>query len=86
MSRLMASGVNVPADIAVVGFDDIPFAESETMSLTTVRQPSEHMARQAIDQLIARMQWPDAPATHVLVSPSLVVRRTSGRPRSRAPS
>ncbi|MDB5556951.1 MAG: LacI family transcriptional regulator [Rhizobium sp.] len=77
LSRLLKDGVRVPGDIAVVGYDDIPFAESETMSLTTVRQPIQYMASQSLDILMSRMQKPDEPAVHVLVAPSLIARRTT---------
>lgn len=77
LSRLLKSGIRVPTDMAVVGYDDIPFAESETMSLTTIRQPIDHMARQSLDLLVSRMQQIDGPAMHVLIAPSLVVRRTT---------
>lgn len=77
LSRLLQARVRVPDDIAVVGYDDIPFAESETMSLTTIRQPIQYMASQSLDILTSRMQRFDEPARHVLVAPSLVVRRTT---------
>ncbi len=77
LSRLLKEGISVPQDVAVVGYDDIPFAESETMSLTTVRQPIQYMASQSLDILLSRMQKPDEPAMHVLIAPSLVIRRTT---------
>jgi DNA-binding LacI/PurR family transcriptional regulator len=77
LSRLQKAGLKVPGDIAVVGYDDIPIAESETMSLTTIRQPISHMAGHSLDILMSRMQNPDQPATHTLVAPSLVIRRTT---------
>lgn len=82
LSRLSKEGVRVPDDMAVVGYDDIPFAESETMSLTTVRQPIQYMAGQSLDILTARMQKPDEPAVHMLVAPSLIARRSTQPPGS----
>lgn len=78
ISRLLKEGLSVPRDMAVVGYDDIPFAESETMSMTTVKQPIQYMANQSIDILVSRMRTPEEPAVHMLVSPSLIVRRTTG--------
>lgn len=77
VSRLLKAGLKVPEDVAVVGYDDIELAASETMSLTTVRQPIPYMASQSIDILTSRMQRVDDPAMHVLVAPSLVVRRST---------
>ncbi|HWX77555.1 MAG TPA: substrate-binding domain-containing protein, partial [Candidatus Acidoferrales bacterium] len=67
----------VPGDIAVVGYDDMPFAASETLSLTTMHQPIGRMATQCIDCLIARIEDPDGPGTRVLLSPHLVARRST---------
>jgi DNA-binding LacI/PurR family transcriptional regulator len=55
MAAIRAAGLSVPADIAVVGFDDLPFAAFTNPALTTVRsQPKElgeHAARAAISLL-----------------------------------
>lgn len=45
-------GVQIPSDIAVVGFDDQPIAELVDPTLTTVRQPVNLMGRKAMDVLI----------------------------------
>lgn len=77
LNRLLKAGLQVPKDFALVGYDDIPIAESETMSLTTIRQPIDYMASQSVDILISRMEKPNEPSRHVLIAPSLVVRRTT---------
>ncbi len=77
LNRLLKAGVRVPDDISLVGYDDMPFAESETMSLTTIRQPIDHMARQSLDILLSRLERPNEPAVHILIAPALVVRRST---------
>jgi len=77
LNTVLGAGLKVPADIAVVGYDDMPFAASETLSLTTMHQPIDRMAMQCIDCLIARIQDPDGPGTRVLLSPHLVARRST---------
>jgi DNA-binding LacI/PurR family transcriptional regulator len=77
LNSVLGAGFKVPGDIAVVGYDDMPFAASETLSLTTMHQPIDRMATQCIDCLIARIQDPDGPGTRVLLSPHLVVRRST---------
>jgi hypothetical protein len=74
---VLGAGLQVPGDIAVVGYDDMPFAASETLSLTTMHQPIDRMATQCIDCVIARIQDPDGPGTRVLLSPHLVARRST---------
>ncbi len=77
LNSVLGAGLKVPGDIAVVGYDDMPFAASETLSLTTMHQPIDRMATQCIDFLIARIKDPDGPGTQVLFSPHLVARRST---------
>ena len=77
LNTVLGAGLKVPEDIALVGYDDMPFAASETLSLTTMHQPIDRMAMQCIDCLIARIQDPDGPGTRVLLSPHPVARRST---------
>ena len=51
-----ALGVKVPADVSIVGFDDIPMAAWEAFQLTTVQQPAAEMARSAARMLAERIE------------------------------
>jgi LacI family transcriptional regulator len=51
-----ALGVRVPADVSIVGFDDIPMAAWESFQLTTVNQPAAEMARSAARMLAERIE------------------------------
>ncbi|WP_417250547.1 LacI family DNA-binding transcriptional regulator [Celeribacter sp.] len=53
------SGVSVPHDIAVIGFDDIPMAAWEPYRLTTVRQPLRRMLAQAVDIILSSNGVPE---------------------------
>ena len=70
-------GLRVPEDIAVAGFDDIPEAERPSYSLTTVRQPTTHMARQAIQLLVQRIAHPSRSAQHTAIRGELVSRASA---------
>jgi DNA-binding LacI/PurR family transcriptional regulator len=52
MSRLADRGVSVPAEMSVVGFDDIPMAGMATPPLTTVSMQNERAGRAAVDLLV----------------------------------
>ncbi|MEV5753717.1 LacI family DNA-binding transcriptional regulator [Actinoallomurus sp. NPDC052308] len=52
---LLARGLRVPEDVAVVGFDDIEEGRYSTPSLTTVSPDKDLIARLAVDRLIARL-------------------------------
>jgi DNA-binding LacI/PurR family transcriptional regulator len=76
---LRESGLHVPEDVSVVGFDDIQSAAFQNPSLTTVRQPLREMGRAAAEILLKRINHPGSElhAKHV-VEPELVIRETTG--------
>jgi DNA-binding LacI/PurR family transcriptional regulator len=76
------SGLRVPEDVSVIGFDDIASAAYQNPGLTTVRQPLYEMGQRAADTLVARMERPDQPVPGTIsLAPSLVVRGTTARVR-----
>lgn len=76
-----AAGLSVPGDLAIVGFDDIPFAAYVHPALTTIAQPKIEMGQQAMDMVMELMGTHDPQAegmSHVVVKGHLVVRESSG--------
>ena len=74
--ELIRSGVNIPGDIAVVGYDDIEWAQTGAVPLTTVSQPRALLGRTAVEmvmQLIER-KGPLPAANHIVLKPELIVR------------
>ena len=67
-------GLIVPKDLSVIGYDDIPGAKYFNPPLTTMRQPLELMAEQAIAMLLARMETPDREGQRTLLPPTLITR------------
>lgn len=77
MMALREAGLDIPGDVAVVGFDDIRLARYLDPPLTTVRAPIERAAQIAIEQLVRLMQNGVAePLT--LLPVELVIRRSCG--------
>lgn len=77
--RLKELGVNIPRDIAVVGFDDMPWAPILTPPLTAVAQPSYEFGTAAAHLLMQRLQAPKAaPPQTIVFQPKLVVRESCG--------
>jgi DNA-binding LacI/PurR family transcriptional regulator len=70
-------GLAVPDDIALVGFDDPPWAQSMRPALTTVRQPTREIGRLAVELLLRRLNEPKAPVQHVVLAPELMIRASS---------
>jgi DNA-binding LacI/PurR family transcriptional regulator len=67
-------GRQVPAGVAVIGFDDSPAALACRPRLTSVRQPVEDMAAEVARMLLARVDDPGLPPSSVIFEPALVVR------------
>lgn len=78
MSAIARSGMYVPDDIAVVGFDDIPLARFTVPALTTVRLPAEEMARRAGEMAMRLINGGDLSSYRVRLPTELVVRQSSG--------
>ncbi|MBO0679145.1 LacI family DNA-binding transcriptional regulator [Mycolicibacterium sp. S2-37] len=80
-----AVGVAVPADLWVVGYDDIAMSAWPAFDLTTVHQPSRAMAEAGAQALLDRIRQPTAPYRTLTFRSQLVVRgSTAGRPASPA--
>lgn len=65
MSALREHGIRVPEDVAVTGFDDIPFARLANPRLTTVAQPIEAMGERAARMLLQAIRTGRVPETEV---------------------
>lgn len=75
-------GLRVPADLSVIGLDDIDFAEFTLPPLSTIRLSRIDLARAAFEALRQQAEDPDNPAIQreFLVSTSLVVRGSTAAP------
>lgn len=78
MHELQVSGVDVPGDIQVVGFDNVPEASYSTPALTTVDPFIDDYAHRAVDMLIERIEGYDG-APRTFVTDFAVVERGSTR-------
>jgi len=80
ISAARQTGLSVPEDLAVVGFDDIPLAAHVYPPLTTVAQHQRDMGRQAMNMALALMAADDStmPFSDVVVKGRLIVRASSG--------
>jgi DNA-binding LacI/PurR family transcriptional regulator len=75
---LRARGLRVPQDVAVVGFDDAPWAPWLDPPLTTVAQPAYELGRRAAELLLDRLERPARPPRSVVLEARLVVRESCG--------
>jgi len=68
----------IPSDIAIVGFDDAPWAKLLDPPLTTVRQPTYEIGKQAAQRLFDRLDHPDSPPSLTTLDPTLCIRKSCG--------
>ncbi len=80
---LRAAGRTIPADVAIVGFDDSPIAEMADPPLTSVRQPIEEMGAEMVRLLLEHTADPAATPRKVILATRLVERRSSEGVRRR---
>jgi LacI family transcriptional regulator len=75
-----AEGVNIPRELAVVGFDDLELADVFQPSITVVRQPAYQLGEVAANLLFERISGGEAPRTghRVTLPVELIVRRSCG--------
>ena len=78
LNEIRASGLRVPEDVALVGFDDIPLAAEMDPPLTTIRQPVRRMAETAVEMLSDLIDDPSGPPRRVVVPTELIVRASCG--------
>jgi LacI family transcriptional regulator len=95
VARLKEHGLEIPQDVSVVGFDDIPSARTNNPSLTTVRQPLRSMGEMAANALLSYIEPPagsqtepqarkEMPAT-LTVKPDFIVRNSTARAPGKSP-
>jgi DNA-binding LacI/PurR family transcriptional regulator len=74
------AGVEVPGQVSLVGFDDVPEAAYFTPPLTTVRQDFQEVGRRALQLLLDQVTGGNQEERHVVVEPRLVVRASTSPP------
>lgn len=82
LRRLHEAGREVPRDLSVVGFDDIPEAAYFTPPLTTVRQDFTELGRRSLRTLLGRIEGEEV-TMRVVVAPVLVMRDSTAAPPRR---
>jgi LacI family transcriptional regulator len=80
LEALTEAGLGAPGDISVAGYDNTAFAALGPISLTSIDQAGHHIGDTAAHLLLNRITDPHRPTAQIKLSPTLVVRRTTGPP------
>ena len=82
LQEVVRGGLRVPRDLAIVGFDDLTWASTSIVPLTTVRQPRELLGRTAVRLLLDEIDQGSAHThQHVSFAPELIVRESTAPPK-----
>jgi LacI family transcriptional regulator len=71
------AGCSIPADLAVVGYDDLELAHFTNPPLTTIAQPKKEIGAQAVSLLVDRMSQKSLAPRRLVLAPELIVRRST---------
>jgi DNA-binding LacI/PurR family transcriptional regulator len=82
MHTLIDLGYSLPRDVRLVGIDDLEYARLLPVPLTTLRQPTREIGAAALAAMLDRVGSADLPTRDILLQGTLVVRKSSGAPRS----
>jgi DNA-binding LacI/PurR family transcriptional regulator len=80
MDALRGAGLRIPADVSVVGYDDVPLAAWGAYDLTTLRQPVNRMVEATVETLLAQIDDPERPAQKIEIEGPLILRSSARRP------
>lgn len=78
MASLRVRRLEVPGDIALVAFDDFPWADFFHPRLTAISQPVDLLGEGAVTLLLDRMRDRDQPPRHLRLEPTLIHRESCG--------
>jgi DNA-binding LacI/PurR family transcriptional regulator len=74
LEAIHARKLKVPSEVALIGFDDLPWAEALDPPLTVVRQPAYELGRSAAETLLKRLGDRTLPASWLRLRPRLILR------------
>jgi LacI family transcriptional regulator len=78
MDAIREGGLDIPGDISIIGFDDIPQASLVYPKLTTVHQPLEQMGQVAVKMLLEQIEERSGPPQQVTLPTRLIIRDSCG--------
>ena len=69
-------GLRIPQDISIIGYDDIALARYLSPPLSTIHQPKDELAKQAVIRLLQRIKNPQENDRTFILEPQLILRES----------
>lgn len=83
LKAIQELGLQIPDDISLIMFDDMPWASITSPPLTTVKQPGYEMGRRAGELFFQRVEDSEREIVEVKMDPKLIVRNSTAAPRKK---
>lgn len=81
MAAFASAGISVPADVSIIGHDNLALSDLSMISLTSVEQPPAEFGRAATSLLVDRLERGRGHRVHSTFDPGLVVRQSTAAVR-----
>lgn len=78
MKLLLSRGINIPRDIAIVGYGNINYTDFLKIPLTTISQPAREMGRVSANILLERINGKKKQSRQIFLKTGLIIRESSG--------
>lgn len=79
MQGLLEAGVRIPEEVAIIGYDDVPYVASATVPISSIRQPTYEIGATGTSILLEEMAEAEHVHESVVFKPTLVARRSTAR-------
>jgi LacI family transcriptional regulator/LacI family repressor for deo operon, udp, cdd, tsx, nupC, and nupG len=76
-------GLQIPEDVSLIMFDDLPWSASINPPLTVIRQPSYEMGKKAAELFFRRISNLDDDIVEIKMDPTIIIRRSTGKPKEK---
>jgi DNA-binding LacI/PurR family transcriptional regulator len=77
IKRLNKLGIRIPRDIAVIGYDNVPFSSVISPSLTTINQPIKNMSTKGVGILLEMIENQEVIKEKMILEPNIIVRESA---------
>lgn len=72
--------LNIPSEISIIGFDDMPWAKAIVPPLTVIKQPGYEMGRRAAELMFQRIDDPKREPVQITMDATIIIRKSTGSP------